>query len=98
MSEITNINQLDLRYLFIRRLFALEIYRKSRTHKRKDFPNETPSRKHQVTAGIIYRYLDRYFEKHSCGLYFAPFDVRLSISKNQPMTIQFFRLCNMIYV
>ncbi len=36
-----------------------------------------PSRKHQVISGKINRYLDRYFENKSCGLYYAPFDVRL---------------------
>jgi Uma2 family endonuclease len=36
-----------------------------------------PSRKHQVISGKINRYLDRYFEDKPCGLYYAPFDVRL---------------------
>ena len=36
-----------------------------------------PSRKHQVVSRVLNRYLDRYFEHHSCGLYYAPFDVRL---------------------
>lgn len=36
-----------------------------------------PSRKHQVVSSILNRYLDRYFEFQSCGLYYAPFDVRL---------------------
>jgi Uma2 family endonuclease len=36
-----------------------------------------PSRNHQVVSGRLNRYLDRYFEFHPCGLYYAPFDVRL---------------------
>jgi Uma2 family endonuclease len=36
-----------------------------------------PSRKHQVVSRVLNRFLDRYFENHSCGLYDAPFDVRL---------------------
>ncbi len=36
-----------------------------------------PSRKHQVVSRILNRYLDRYFEFQPCGLYYAPFDVRL---------------------
>lgn len=36
-----------------------------------------PSRKHQVVSGKINRYLDRYFENQPCGLFYAPFDVRL---------------------
>jgi Uma2 family endonuclease len=36
-----------------------------------------PSRKHQVVSRVLNRYLDRYFEHHPCGLYDAPFDVRL---------------------
>ena len=36
-----------------------------------------PSRKHQVILRILNRYFDRYFEHKPCGLYFAPFDVRL---------------------
>ena len=36
-----------------------------------------PSRKHQVVSSILNRYLDRYFEYQPCGLYYAPFDVRL---------------------
>jgi Uma2 family endonuclease len=37
----------------------------------------SPSRKHQEVSIILLRYLDRYFENNSCGLYHAPFDVRL---------------------
>jgi Uma2 family endonuclease len=36
-----------------------------------------PSRKHQDVSRVLNRYLDRYFEFNSCGLYDAPFDVRL---------------------
>jgi Uma2 family endonuclease len=36
-----------------------------------------PSRKHQVVSRVLTRYLDRYFEFQTCGLYCAPFDVRL---------------------
>jgi Uma2 family endonuclease len=36
-----------------------------------------PSRKHQVVSRVLNRFLDRYFENYSCGLYDAPFDVRL---------------------
>ena len=36
-----------------------------------------PSRKHQVVSRVLNRYLDRYFEFQRCGLYDAPFDVRL---------------------
>jgi Uma2 family endonuclease len=51
-----------------------------------------PSRKHQEVSGRLNRYLDRYFEFHSCGLYYAPFDVRLvnfekSTSDNKVFTV-----------
>lgn len=37
----------------------------------------TPSKKHQEVSRVLNRYLDCYFEFNSCGLYDAPFDVRL---------------------
>lgn len=43
----------------------------------------SPSRKHQAVSRVLNRYLDRYLEHHSCGLYYAPFDVRLiNLSKS----------------
>lgn len=76
---ITNLNQLDLNgtysyadYLLWRFAERVELF------KGKIFEmSPAPNRKHQEVSLLITRYLDRYFENQKCGLYFAPFDVRL---------------------
>lgn len=79
MTEITKLSQLDLNGTYSYADYLLwKFTERVELIKGKIFQmSPAPSRKHQVAAGILYRYLDRYFEKHSCGLYFAPFDVRL---------------------
>ena len=76
---ITNINQLDLNgtysyadYLLWRFKERVELF------KGKIFEmSPAPNRKHQRVCLLLTRYLDRFFENQKCGLYFAPFDVRL---------------------
>ncbi len=41
-----------------------------------------PARKHQECHRLMFRKLDRFFEKSPCRLYSAPFDVRLTPRKN----------------
>ena len=76
---ITDINQLDLNgtysyadYLLWRFKERVELF------KGKVFEmSPAPNRKHQEVSLLITRYLDRFFEHQKCGLYVAPFDVRL---------------------
>ena len=76
---ITDINQLDLNgtysyadYLLWRFKERVELF------KGKIFEmSPAPNRKHQRVCLLLTRYLDRFFENQKCGLYFAPFDVRL---------------------
>lgn len=76
---ITNIDQLDLNGTYSYADYLLWQFRERvELIKGKIFAmSPAPSRKHQVVSRIINRYLDRYFEGNSCGLYVAPFDVRL---------------------
>ena len=76
---ITDINELDLNgtysyadYLLWRFKERVELF------KGKVFEmSPAPNRKHQEVSLLITRYLDRFFENQKCGLYVAPFDVRL---------------------
>ena len=38
-----------------------------------------PSRNHQLVVRVINRYFDQYFLNRPCGLFYAPFDVRLPV-------------------
>lgn len=38
-----------------------------------------PSRNHQLVVRVVNRYFDQYFLGKPCGLFYAPFDVRLSV-------------------
>lgn len=79
MNIITNINQLDFDkvytyadYLLWRIEERLELI-KGRIFKM----SPAPSRKHQEILRRVNRYFDNYFLEKSCGVFFAPFDVRL---------------------
>ena len=80
MSKIIkNINQLDLNGTYSYADYLLwQFKERVELIKGKIFEmSPAPNRKHQEVALVITRYLDRYFEYKDCGLYFAPFDVRL---------------------
>ena len=76
---ITDINQLDLNgtysyadYLLWRFKERVELF------KGKIFEmSPAPNLKHQRVSLLVTRYLDRFFENQKCGLFVAPFDVRL---------------------
>lgn len=90
---ITNINQLDLNGTYSYADYLLwQFSERVELIKGKIFTmSPAPSRRHQVATGILHRYLDRYFEKHPCGLYLAPFDVRLINLKKLTEIKQFFQ-------
>jgi Uma2 family endonuclease len=79
MAVVTNFSDLDLTKTYSYADYLLwQFQERVELIKGKIFEmSPAPSRKHQVVSGILNRYLDRYFEHHSCGLYYAPFDVRL---------------------
>jgi Uma2 family endonuclease len=79
MAVITKLSELDLTKTYSYADYLLwQFQERVELIKGKIFEmSPAPSRKHQVVSGILFRYLDRYFELKSCGLYFAPFDVRL---------------------
>ena len=76
---VTDINQLDLNgtysyadYLLWRFKERVELF------KGKIFEmSPAPNLKHQRVSLLVTRYLDRFFENQKCGLFVAPFDVRL---------------------
>ena len=78
---VTDINQLDLNgtysyadYLLWRFKERVELF------KGKIFEmSPAPNLKHQRVSLLVTRYLDRFFENQKCGLFVAPFDVRLII-------------------
>ncbi len=78
-AAITNINQLDPNGTYSYADYLLwQFKERVELIKGKIFAmSPAPSRRHQVASGVLYRYLDRYFIDHPCGLYYAPFDVRL---------------------
>ena len=79
MSKIiNNINQLDLNGTYSYADYLLwQFKERVELIKGKIFEmSPAPNRKHQEVSGILYRYLDRYFEFQKCSVYFAPFDVR----------------------
>ena len=79
MPVVTKLSDLDLTKTYSYADYLLwQFQERVELIKGKIFEmSPAPSRKHQEVSGILYRYLDRYFELKSCGLYFAPFDVRL---------------------
>lgn len=76
---ITNINQLDLNGTYSYADYLLwQFKERVELIKGKIFKmSPAPNRKHQEISSNINRFLDRYFEHQKCGLYYAPFDVRL---------------------
>ena len=80
MSKIiTNINELDLNGNYTYADYLLwQFSERLELIKGKIFKmSPAPSRNHQQVSLKITRILDRFFEKSSCELYIAPFDVRL---------------------
>ncbi len=79
MAVITKLSDLDLNETYSYADYLLwQFQERVELIKGRIFEmSPAPSRKHQVVLRILNRYLDRYFEHKSCGLYFAPFDVRL---------------------
>ncbi|MDQ5929501.1 MAG: Uma2 family endonuclease [Bacteroidota bacterium] len=79
MAVITKLSDLDLDKTYSYADYLMwQFQERVELIKGKIFEmSPAPSRKHQVISRILNRYLDRYFEYHSCGLYCAPFDVRL---------------------
>ncbi len=79
MAIVTNFSDLDLTKTYSYADYLLwQFSERVELIKGKIFEmSPAPSRKHQVVSRILNRYLDRYFEYQSCGLYCAPFDVRL---------------------
>ena len=79
MKVITKLSDLDLTKTYSYADYMLwQFQERVELIKGKIFEmTPAPSRKHQTVSRILNRYLDRYFENNSCGLYYAPFDVRL---------------------
>ncbi len=79
MAVVTKLSDLDLNKTYSYADYLLwEFQERVELIKGRIFEmSPAPSRKHQIVSRILNRYLDRYFENHSCGLYYAPFDVRL---------------------
>ena len=79
MAIIYNLSDLDLTKTYSYADYLLwQFQERVELIKGKIFEmSPAPSRKHQVISRILNRYLDRYFEMKSCGLFYAPFDVRL---------------------
>lgn len=76
---ITNFSDLDLTKTYSYADYLLwQFQERVELIKGKIFEmSPAPSRKHQLVSSVLNRYLDRYFEFRPCGLYYAPFDVRL---------------------
>ena len=79
MAIVYNLSDLDLSKTYSYADYLLwQFQERVELIKGKIFEmSPAPSRKHQVISRILNRYLDRYFENKPCGLYDAPFDVRL---------------------
>jgi len=79
MAVVTKLSDLDANKIYSYADYLLwQFQERVELIKGKIFEmSPAPSRKHQVVLRKLNRYLDRYFEFKSCGLYFAPFDVRL---------------------
>ncbi len=79
MAIVTKFSDLDLTKTYSYADFLLwQFQERVELIKGKIFEmNPAPSRKHQMVSRVLNRYLDRYFEYNPCGLYYAPFDVRL---------------------
>lgn len=92
--QITDINQLDLSATYSYADYLIwQFSERVEIIKGKIFKmSPAPARLHQVVSRKITRHLDRYFEHKTCGLYVAPFDVRLvdfkkSTSDNQIFSV-----------
>lgn len=79
MAIVTKFSDLDLNKTYSYADYLLwQFQERIELIKGKIFEmSPAPSRKHQMVSRVLNRYLDRYFEHHHCGLYYAPFDVRL---------------------
>jgi Uma2 family endonuclease len=79
MEKVTNFSDLDLTKTYSYADYLLwHFQERVELIKGKIFEmSPAPSRKHQLVSRVLNRYLDRHFEFQSCGLYCAPFDVRL---------------------
>jgi Uma2 family endonuclease len=79
MAIVTKLSDLDLNKTYSYADYLLwQFQERVELIKGKIFEmSPATSRKHQVVLRFLNRHLDRYFEEKSCGLYFAPFDVRL---------------------
>ena len=101
MSKIiNNINQLDLNGTYSYADYLLwQFKERVELIKGKIFEmSPAPNRKHQEVSGILYRYLDRYFEFQKCSLYFASFDVRLVNQKKKHSRKNYFVRCTTRFV
>ena len=86
---ITNIDQLDKTKTYTYSDYLLwKLKERVELFKGKIFKmTPAPARIHQKIALNITRVFDSYFQKHSCELYFAPFDVRLPNKNGEILTV-----------
>lgn len=79
MKIITDINQLDMDKTYSYADYVLwKFQERVELFKGKIFKmSPAPSVNHQTISRNINRYLDQYFIKSKCELFYAPFDVRL---------------------
>lgn len=79
MEAITRVEQLDFNKVYsYADYLTWKFQERFEILKGKIFSmSPAPSRMHQVVARKLFRKFDRFFELKPCGLYFAPFDVRL---------------------
>ena len=79
MVVVTKLSDLDLTKTYSYADYLLwQLQERVELIKGKIFEmSPAPSRKHQEVSRVLNRYLDRYFEHQICGLFNAPFDVRL---------------------
>ena len=85
MKGITNINQLDFNsnYSYADYL-TWQFKERVELIKGKIFRmSPAPNRYHQQVLGNINRIVDAFFINNTCKIYFAPFDVRLSLKKGK---------------
>lgn len=87
--EITDINQLDLNKTYTYADYLLWKFKERiELFKGKIFKmSPAPARIHQKLLLNFTRTFDNYFIKHSCELYFAPFDVRIPDKQGNILTV-----------
>lgn len=87
--EITDINQLDLNKTYTYADYLLWKFKERiELFKGKIFKmSPDPARIHQKLLLNFTRTFDNYFIKHSCELYFAPFDVRIPDKQGNILTV-----------